>query len=102
MAFADDSPEKSFEAILRKQPEPRAAPLKTFKAWHRPRKQYVRQFQWAKQIKNLIGMLHFSEDPKVFRYLSLPGNDLLDVRSIREECFSNGVVLKYVGLNFVD
>ena len=51
-----------------------------FQRWHHPRKQYVRiNNQWCAAARQLIGDLHLGQgDP--FRYLTLPGNELLDVR----------------------
>lgn len=99
---ADKPNDDLLDGILPTQPEkPVAPPRKHFKPWHRPRKQYVRRFQWLHEIQRLIEEMHFPEDSRIFRYLSLPGNDLLDVRSIQEVCVANELFLKYTGLNAV-
>lgn len=51
-----------------------------FKPWHRPRKQYVRRQQWRKEVSRLIRDLKIEGD---FRYLTLPGEDFLDVRDLQ-------------------
>jgi hypothetical protein len=103
MPLDDNAPDSLLRDVLPKQPKtPLAPPTKMFKPWHRPRKQYVRKFQWSKEIQSLIEHSHFPDDSKVFRYLSLPGSDLFDVRSIRDICVSNGLSLKYVGFNLVE
>ncbi|MFI5161632.1 MAG: hypothetical protein ACHQHN_10170 [Sphingobacteriales bacterium] len=74
-------------------------PAKTeFKPWHKPRKQYVRNKQWVHLINELLSA-HFPED-KTFKYLSLPGDDLLDLRWLHEKvCVPKKVKIKYLGFN---
>lgn len=84
------------------QPEPQHAltPAKTFAAWHHPRKQYVRIHQWCSEVRKLIPSLGLGPgDP--FRYLTLPGNELLDVRALHGVCEKAGVKLRYLGFNSV-
>lgn len=55
--------------------------LKTdFKPWHKPRKQWVREFQWWKSFEEVYkrNSTHFREDEPI-RYFGLPGGELLDV-----------------------
>lgn len=71
-----------------------------FAAWHHPRKQYVRINQWCKAVKEIIPELGLSRgDP--FRYLTLPGNELLDVRALHGVCSRLDVSLRYLGFNSV-
>jgi len=72
-----------------------------FKPWHRPRKQWVRRFQWHASVLGLLRDAHFPADGRIMRYLSLPGEDLLDVRVLREACEESGVALRFTGLNAV-
>lgn len=72
-----------------------------FKPWHRPRKQWVRRFQWHASVLGLLREAHFPADGRIMRYLSLPGEDLLDVRVLREACEEAGVALRFTGLNAV-
>ena len=76
--------------------------LKTeFEPWHHPRKQYVRIHQWCRSVRKLISELGLGpENP--FRYLTLPGNELLDVRALHGVCETAGVKLRYLGFNSVE
>ncbi|TLM81940.1 hypothetical protein FDW83_14510 [Pseudarthrobacter sp. NamE2] len=69
-----------------------------FEAWHRPRKQYVRNMQWSREIGFLVRDLKLGEGE--LRYLTLPGNDFLDVRHLHESvCVRDQLRLKYLGFN---
>lgn len=74
--------------------------LKTkFLPWHKPRKQYIRNNQWNAVTASLIDHLRLKEKGRSLQYLSLPGSDLLDVRSLYSVCAAKEVHLKFVGLN---
>lgn len=73
-----------------------------FKPWHKPRKQWIRRHQWHSEAARLIAESHFAADARIFRYLSMPGEDLLDVRVLREACEAAGLDLRFTGLNNVD
>lgn len=76
--------------------------LKTkFLPWHKPRKQYIRNHQWNRVTAKLIEHLKLKEKARPLQYLSLPGSDLLDVRSLYSICAKEEVRLKFVGLNEV-
>ncbi|MFE5816951.1 hypothetical protein ACFQ6S_26590 [Streptomyces sp. NPDC056479] len=69
-----------------------------FQPWHRPRKQYVRRVQWCREIGFLARDLQLAD--RELRYLTLPGNDLLDIRHIAENiCSPHDVKLRYLGFN---
>lgn len=71
-----------------------------FQPWHHPRKQYVRIHQWCSAAQRLIKDLRLQAgDP--FHYLTLPGNELLDIRALHGVCESAGVTLRYLGFNSV-
>lgn len=54
-------------------------PKKTeFKPWHRPHKQYIRKYQWLIDTARLVDS--YNEEIPTLRYLSLPGEDLLDIK----------------------
>ena len=78
-----------------------SAPLpvsKPFLAWHRPRKQYVRDKQWSQQISRLLRD-HPPQD-NTLRYLGLPGVDLLDLRYFNSMvCQPKAVSLCFLGFN---
>lgn len=71
-----------------------------FESWHHPRKQYVRVQQWCAAIRALVKELKLT-DGEPFRYLTLPGDELLDVRAVRDVCEGQGVTMKFLGFNHV-
>jgi len=75
----------------------RKIPKKTWKSWHRPRKQWIRLRQWNVQIGQLINELNLVDRP--LRYLSLPGQDFLDIRVVRELCGRKNVQLHCLGFD---
>ncbi|MEU2617532.1 hypothetical protein ABZ642_05095 [Streptomyces sp. NPDC007157] len=93
------SEEDDLRALLGEGPVPFPAKMERgFKPWHRPRKQYVRDAQWSREIGILARDLRLSGSE--FRYLTLPGNDLLDIRHIAETvCSPRQVKLRYLGFN---
>lgn len=95
--FSDDD---ILSRIVRR-PTVEAPPIRAFKPWHRPRKQWVRRYQWHDQVLEALRETHFPADAKVARYLSMPGEDLLDVRVLREACETLGLDLRFTGLNAV-
>jgi hypothetical protein len=76
-------------------------PHKVFRPWHRPRKQWIRRYQWHDGLLEVVRDTHFPDDSRIVRYLSLPGEDLLDVRVMREACELAGLDLRFTGLNAV-
>lgn len=71
---------------------------KQFSPWHKPRKQFVRDRQWCKQINDLLkdGL----PDGGVLKYLGLPGTDLLDLRYFHSiVCEPNDIDLRFLGFN---
>jgi hypothetical protein len=65
--------------------------------WHKPRKFWLRQNQWNKEIEKLIDGLRLANRP--FVYFGLPGDDLIDFRFIVEVCKQKDVTVKLVGFN---
>lgn len=90
--------EGDLRALLGDGPVP--FPEKTereFQPWHRPRKQYVRSGQWAREVGFLVRDLGLAGE---LRYLTLPGSDLLDIRHLAESvCVPRDVRLRYLGFN---
>lgn len=92
----------ALDGVLPKRPaEPNPSAPRVFKPWHRPRKQWVRRFQWRDETVALLTDSHFSDDAKIFRYLSMPGEDLLDIRVLRDACIEQGLSLRYTGMSWV-
>lgn len=71
-----------------------------FAPWHKPRKQYVRKFQWVHHARGVINQLkqagHLNHGAPL-KYLTLPGPDLLDVRLLADVCSTEDVPLQYTG-----
>jgi hypothetical protein len=80
---------------------PVAAPtLKTsFKPWHHPVKQIVRDYQWADHVRRLLRDWRKSQDRGTLRYFTLPGPDLLDVRMLAKSLESLGTSIEYFGFD---
>ena len=76
---------------------PTPAAPKTFKPWHKPRKQYVRR----KQLLALLRRLYQQRQPdEPLRYLGLPGTDLIDLRYLHEKlCRAQGRTLRFLGFS---
>ncbi|MBF4566153.1 hypothetical protein [Plantibacter sp. VKM Ac-2876] len=69
----------------------------TFLAWHRPRKQYVRQKQWTNAVLDVMSGRNVDERLK---YVGLPGIDLLDIRQLlRTVCEPTSRKLQYIGFD---
>ena len=83
------------DGVLPEQIDEPAVPVKLDRlfAWHRPRKQLVREEQWIYFSRRLIGRERGRRElreppngePEV-RYLTLPGIDYLDVRQLADLC----------------
>lgn len=87
--------------VFGKVPEHRSPqPKLPSEAWHHPRKQFVRLNQWCKEIGRLARELQLAQG-KPFLYLTLPGDELLDVRAVQHVCHRQGVPLRFVGFNSV-
>lgn len=95
---AAGSAEDDLRALLGDGPVPFPARTeREFQPWHRPRKQYVRSFQWSRELGFLARDLGLDSE---LRYLTLPGNDLLDIRHLAESvCTPRGLRLRYLGFN---
>ncbi len=104
-------------------------PRDDFKPWHKVRKQFIRERQWNRPIKRMVERLRhqlqdepgdWSLDPEVdpnsgeptelpeeirierpLKCLLIPGDDLLDVRSLWKEILSKHCYIKYLGFNEV-
>ena len=99
-----DTDDKVVDDILPIRPEEPAIPAPlTFQPWHRPRKQFIRERQWAYFVQRLItnqrgkrGLNRPQDKPEV-RYLNLPGPDYLDTRLIGKLCKELGCQLTSTG-----
>lgn len=84
-----------FDDILE---QPAGRPKKdVFFPWHKPRKQYVRTKQWIRIIERHFDSVVTNNEIK---YLSLPGDDLLDVKELHDKiCLPKDVNLNFLGFN---
>lgn len=102
----DESEQSIVDSVLPQEVEQLAKPRKldrTF-AWHRPRKQFIRERQWLAYSTTLIGKLKGTPAlPEQLggkfevKYLSLPGIDYLDVELLADCCRELGCVLTNTG-----
>lgn len=76
------------------QEKPKYAP------WHKPRKQWVREKQWWGSISGtfLEGDAQ-SPEKKTLRYFGLPGEELLDIRHLRNRLCDHNGNISIFGLN---
>ncbi|MBK4119347.1 hypothetical protein JHE03_23990, partial [Pluralibacter gergoviae] len=82
---------------IKESPEGRAT-KSTFSPWHHPRKHLVRLEQWVYFINFLLEKK--IKKTEKLKYFSLPGDDLLDVRTIHEEvCIKRQIKLHFMGFN---
>jgi hypothetical protein len=106
MSIEIDEPEESFDDFALPEdtgdiasPEPLS-----FAPWHKPRKQFVRKYQWVHHAKHTIKSLkdagHLDANTPV-RYLTLPGPDLLDVKLMADVCADQNIKLHYTGFCYV-
>jgi len=70
-----------------------------FFPWHKPRKHYLRKNQWSASVATLVDNLQLKKRNRSLHYLSLPGPDLLDVRTLEPMCQHKEVKLSFLGLN---
>lgn len=67
------------------------------KAWHKPRKQWIRTQQWALIVERLIPDLKLADRP--FKYLTLPGEDMFDIRVLHDVCEKHRIELKFLAFD---
>lgn len=95
MAYSDELMHGIFGDVEYEAPAPRK---KNFLPWHRPRKQFVRDHQWVKQIASLVQQS--PPEGRVLKYLGLPGDDFLDIRYFHQKiCEPHGVKIRFLGFN---
>lgn len=69
-----------------------------YKPWHRPRKQYIREKQWCASIAEILP--EWTSNSSTLKYLTLPGEDLLDIRLIHDRiCNSSNVNIQFIGFD---
>lgn len=68
-----------------------------FAPWHHPVKQVVRHKQWVSQLE--VYLRDHVSQPRTLRYFTLPGPDLLDVRTLAKVCGPGGHKIEYFGFD---
>ena len=68
--------------------------------WYRPRKQYLRKYQWNHEIVELIVKKRPARAAQnVLRVFGLPSSEFLDLLSMRGFCEQYGLKIVYLGFN---
>lgn len=108
-------------------PEPQLKAIPAFKPWHRVRKQFVRTEQWNKVVREMLrtdwkdtverrppshigtplasaeleewSIETSKQSDRPLRCLVLPGDDLLDMRSLCNDLADKHCFIKYLGYN---
>lgn len=101
MSSGEDTGDEFLEGIYQPDIKPSLTDrvLRTdFKPWHKPRKHYIRIYQWCAALRSLINQIGYGEGD-VVRYLGFPGEDFLDVRCLQGVCSRAKVKVKYLGFD---
>jgi hypothetical protein len=85
------------DLVQQRVAHPELPPKDKFFPWHKPRKHWIRRNQWQTEAAHLIAALNLSDKRRPLSYLSLPGPDMLDVRTMQQVCSSSGAELRFVG-----
>lgn len=97
MAAEDTNAEDLFPSDVIPEPVLEAEPQLAPAPWHKPRKQWIRKEQWGRLVDALLDELDLKHMP--FRYLTLPGRHLFDVRHLHDLCAKRGTQLQYLGFD---
>lgn len=84
-----------FSRTQYESPERPAA--RSFKPWHKPRKQFVRDELWAMEIGEILELK--SPEDTILRYFGLPGEDFLDIRHFHNRFRSELSSIQFLGLD---
>jgi hypothetical protein len=71
---------------------------KSYKPWHKPRKHHIRINLWCAAIRKLIEADGLA-DGHVLKYLGMPGEDFLDLRTLDGVCQRAKIKVRYLGLD---
>lgn len=76
-------------------------PAKSFQPWHLPRKHFCRLRQWCFYTQKLLQELKLSKPirERPLRYLTLPGDELLDIRALSKVMENAGIKMQFLGFN---
>ena len=94
----DDLDDNLIERVVPVRPR-KVALQKSLRPWHKPRKQAARR-AWKYHIRKLMRRLHFpAGNPRLFRYLTLAGPDMLDIRNLEDVIKEGEFQLKWNGFS---
>jgi len=79
-----DQVDDVLEEIYEKPPEHSHASYRDFRPWHLPRKHWVRINQLCTLTRSLMRETKIQDGGKILRYLTLPGEDLLDIKAVEK------------------
>ena len=86
----------SSDALEEQVPKHEKPRTKKFQGWHLPRKTWIRINQWGSEITNFIANYPGIGQDNQFKYLTLPGTDLLDVRYL-SSLMPDELQIKFLG-----
>ncbi len=69
-----------------------------FSPWHKVRKQFIRKHQWNKTTTRMA-QRYWKHDLAPLRCMLIPGDDLLDIRSLRQAFEGLQCPIRYLGFN---
>jgi hypothetical protein len=100
MADQPDEVEEALKRIFQPDIKPTLTDKeeRKFFPWHKPRKHYLRIYQWCAEIRELINLNKY-QDGDVLHYLGFPGEDFLDIRALQAVCTRANVRLRYLGFD---
>lgn len=67
--------------------------------WYRPRKQFVRKYQWNHEIITQIVNNRAAPADATLRVLGIPSSEYLDLLSMQEFCEARSLKIVYLGFN---
>ena len=95
----NDEPSDLSDDIVPDQPR-HSDFARNFAPWHKVRKEYVRKEQWNKFINRSIERhWKLSLTSKPLQCLVIPGDDLLDIRSLHRDTAESACSIRYLGFN---
>lgn len=76
--------------LVGEEPKSAIVAVRRFKPWHKPRKQFIREQQWASLLQGLLQKFKTLGQTRTVKYIGLPGEDMLDIRVFHDVVASMG------------
>src|SRR5437016_6269396 len=101
MGEATNDPEDIAEDVVpRIEPPPTVTREFEKQPWHRPRKQFIRKYQWNHEIiEQVVKKRPSSAADQLLRVFGLPSSEYLDLLSMRGLCERRNLQVVYLGFN---